>query len=120
MARKTQFTLPFKPKTKERPRMTRRGRAYTPKATTDAEDAIAEWIDKNKKRTKPFRGPVSVTMRFHKDHIQVELRERTRTSKLRGDVDNYAKLVLDALQKSHLLADDKQVVRIDATKENYR
>lgn len=119
MARSTTFTLPFKPKVKERPRMTRRGRAFTPKKTLMAEDDIATWIDKHV-RARGFNGAVSVTIRFRKNDIVVKVTERTRLSKLRGDVDNYAKLVMDALQKSHLLGDDKQVVRIDATKENWK
>ena len=117
--RKVTFTLPFAPRVKERPRMTRRGRAFTPKKTLVAEAEIAEWIDKHV-RAKPYTGAVGVTIRFRKDDIKVTVTERKRLSKLRGDVDNYAKLVMDALQKSHLLGDDKQVVRIDATKENYK
>lgn len=117
--RKVTFTLPFTPKVKERPRMTRRGRAFTPKKTLEAEAAIAEYIDETV-AAEGFDGAVGITIKFRKGDTKVTITERQRLSKLRGDVDNYAKLILDAIQKSHLLGDDKQVVRLDATKENYK
>lgn len=58
-----------------------------------------------------FEGPVHVDLLF--------LITKARTSKLQfpgGDVDNYAKSVLDGLTKIQVWKDDKQVVSLHVTK----
>jgi hypothetical protein len=103
-----------RPKIKGRPRMSRKGHAYTPKETKDYESLIAGLYD----------GPMfesellSVKMRFTVDGAEILIEElelnnnvEQPKSKLRGDIDNYAKAVLDALNKV-AYKDDKQVVSL--------
>lgn len=113
--RSVQIKVPYPPRTKGRPRMTRGGRAYTPKETLEAEHAIADTVCAD--AHEPFHGPVEVRIRYYKDHQTITITERARKSKLRGDVDNYVKLTLDGLQKSGIIKNDNQVHKITATKE---
>ena len=55
--------VPHKPVPKGRPRMTRRGRVFTPKRTSDAETLVAEAWGDNKK----FVGAVGVVMLLGSD-----------------------------------------------------
>lgn len=73
-------------------------RTYTPPATVAYEALIAmSW-----RGPREFTGPVKVTIAAIED-----MRQNA------GDVDNYAKIVLDAL--NHVAwADDKQVIALDA------
>lgn len=110
------FTLPIGSKPKERPRITRKRKAFTPKSTTDVEDAIAEWIDANVDHPGFADRHVKVSVTFRKDSISVWMKPARQRSKLRGDIDNYVKLLLDGLQKSHLIDNDNHVMHVDARK----
>ena len=100
------FTIPGEPKSKQRPRVTARG-TYTPAETKEAEQRVqAAWTETG---ADPFAFQVIVTIDFFNGN------------KRRRDLDNMAKLVLDALNK-HAYADDFQVVglnlrKISTTKE---
>ena len=113
--RYVEFTVRGRPKPKGRPRMTRRGRVYTPAETLEAEDKYVEAVDKRK---KAFKGPVKVTLTFEKDQTYVKIQEAPEEWKtaLRGDLDNYIKLALDGIEKSGLIENDSQAVQIDAIK----
>lgn len=102
----------IRPKVKGRPRMTRSGRAYTPKDTLEYEAKIAE----------AYKGPLfknsllSMTLVFSRDGTEMTIKviEREPTSpysSLTGDVDNYAKAILDALN-GVAYTDDKQIIRL--------
>lgn len=108
------FTIPGRPQVKQRPRMTRRGRVYTPEATTQFE----RWVAESYGDGPLFTGPVHVRIRLHKDKTVVTVEEcAAGTSGLRGDIDNYVKSVLDGLQMgSAAFKNDSQVVRVTATK----
>tara|TARA_R110002051_G_scaffold242304_3_gene302665 strand:- start:133 stop:420 length:288 start_codon:yes stop_codon:yes gene_type:complete len=94
--------------------MTRRGRVYTPKESIEAELHIAETIGEG---VPEFDGPVSVTMIFGKESTAVTVKALDEAkSALRGDLDNYIKLLLDGIQRSPLIENDRQVIHIDAVK----
>lgn len=99
------------PRVKSRPRRGK-GRTYTEKFVVEAEKAIKLDYDGPK-----FTGPLAVRVRLYKDHVRVYLRElpETWSSPLRGDVDNYAKLVLDGLNKV-AYNDDSQVMSLTVEK----
>lgn len=111
--RKVTRTVLSPPRTKARPRLGRRNRAYTPAATVAAEHTVADAFQ----GVDPFDGPVAVKVRYFKDRQVVTIMETDSSSKLRGDIDNYEKLTLDGLQRSGVLPNDRQVVRLTATKE---
>jgi Holliday junction resolvase RusA-like endonuclease len=104
--------LQIRPRAKGRPRVTKTGHTYTPKETVDYENQIKEAY------SGPFfeEGMLSVKLRFTMSgtELMVERVEenpnvKQPASRLRGDIDNYAKSVLDALN-GVAYSDDKQIV----------
>jgi len=94
------FTIFGEPRSKQRPRVTTRG-TYTPTETKQAEQRVREaWAETN---AEPFPYQVIVTIDFFNGN------------KRRRDLDNMAKLVLDALNKL-AYADDFQVVGLNLRK----
>lgn len=102
--------VPHRPKTKGRPRMTRRGRTYTPADTLEHEALIRSYWD-----GPCYDGPVEVKVAYHPDGQSVVVRPLgetlVRPKGLRGDVDNYMKLTLDALNGT-AFDDDRQVLTL--------
>lgn len=100
-----------RPKPKERPRTGRFGRIYTPKRTLDAEAELAASYD-----GPFFKGPVQLVMTFSPSGTTITVEDwEFEPSPLRGDVDNYLKLPLDALQ-GVAYANDRQVMCVAAQK----
>lgn len=95
------FVLDGEPKSKGRPRFSKHGHAYTPKATREAELAVElAWRESG---GQVMNGPLLVQLHFYVG------------SKRRKDLDNMIKLVCDALNK-RAFADDDQIVRLIASK----
>lgn len=115
------FSVPMRPTPKERPRVGQ-GRAWTPKRTRDAEEAV-------RAASKAVR-PIPAGAPFSAEVLSVYARPPGHLKKdgslsalgLRhpyprgADVDNLAKLVLDSLQ-GHLFDDDALCVRLITSKE---
>jgi crossover junction endodeoxyribonuclease RusA len=102
-------TLLWTPRAKQRPRAhVVQGRAvtFTPRETMHAERELAEqWT------TAPAEGPIGVNLELSDDHVLVhvyDIRECDSVKLRRGDIDNYAKLILDALN-GRAWVDDKQI-----------
>ena len=94
------FTVAGEPRSKQRPRVTARG-TYTPAETRLAEQAVqAAWF---RTQSEQFVFQVVVTIDFYNGN------------KRRRDLDNMAKLVLDALNKV-AYSDDYQVVGLNLRK----
>lgn len=105
------ITVPHKPVPKGRPRMTRYGRVFTPKTTLEAEAIIAQAWDGPR-----YEGLVQVECSFTPQGTVVTVTPvEGEASKLRGDLDNYVKLLMDGLNGVAWL-DDKQVTVIGAVK----
>jgi crossover junction endodeoxyribonuclease RusA len=105
------LNVPVKPTPKGRPRMTRGGRVFTPQTTLDAEAIIAQAWDGPR-----YEGLVEVECVFTPEGTTVVVKPIDGTpSKLRGDIDNYVKLLMDGLNGVAWL-DDKQVTVIKAEK----
>lgn len=107
------FHVEGRPKAKERPRLGRRRKAYTPEATIAAEEAIAAAYD-----GPLFEGPVyvHVTYTFKGQTITIFDATDDEPDKLwQGDIDNLLKTTLDGLQRV-AFADDRQVRRVLAHK----
>jgi crossover junction endodeoxyribonuclease RusA len=105
------FRIDLPPQVKQRPRMTRRGRVYTPAKTLNYELGVAQFYD-----GPLFDGPVAIHLMFGKNHTDVTVVQTIKpTVYLRGDLDNYVKSVADGLN-GVAYSDDRQIVRIHATR----
>ena len=94
---------------KGRPRMTRTGHTYTPEATRTAEQHIRECAKyQNVGLDLPMTGPVCVALEFRSSKTKRGGKNRA------SDLDNYAKLCLDALN-GIAFVDDVQVVELRAS-----
>lgn len=116
------FTVPGKPQGKGRPRFTRSGRTYTDAKTLGYEKAVALACRVCMGDLTPFVGPVEVQMKVRLVPA-ASLAKKVRAAMLNGDtlpikngdVDNYAKSVLDGMN-GIAYADDKQVCRLTVEK----
>lgn len=107
-------TYDTRPQVKQRPRMTRRGKAYTPIKTHLAENVIGEgWTGPK------FEGPIYMEVVFDKHSSVVTVGvlddDQYGTTPLRGDIDNYLKLVMDGLN-GIAYEDDNQIRLVKAEK----
>ena len=95
------FEIPGEPMSKERPRHAR-GHTYTPARTIAAEARIlTAWLAQRDRRM--YYGDIAVTINFHS------------ATRIRRDLDNMAKLCLDALNK-HAYCDDSQIQALRITR----
>jgi Holliday junction resolvase RusA-like endonuclease len=103
------LAVPGEPVPKGRPRFDTRGerpRAYTPKATSDAEEEI-RWALRAAGVRRPLEGDVRVHLEFFTTHT------KTAGPKATADLDNYVKTVFDACNE-FAFVDDRQVVQLYA------
>jgi len=112
---KVEFTIPGKAKAKGRPRMTRRGRVFTPQDTIDYENYIR--VCYQQERGEVFlEGPLCAqVIVYHKipkampKYKQVKALDGTMLPTMKPDLDNVAKVVLDSLNNV-AYSDDSQIV----------
>lgn len=108
--------IPWTPQVKERPRFAN-GRVYTPTRTLHAEAAIREAFNDVVSDWTPYDGTCSVVWELANDWVGITLRPHGDYTqrKLRGDVDNYQKILSDALN-GVLFVDDRLIVHTEARK----
>ena len=103
-----QFEVGGEPVAKARPRVviSRGARAFTPKPTVEGEQRVQQYCFVANPRLRPVEGSIGLKLRFFVGGLG------------RGDLDNYVKLVSDAL--NHVAwHDDAQVVKLDAEIETF-
>ena len=91
------FTVPGRPRGKERPRMGRNGKFYTPKHTREYEESVA-WFARSAYKEEPTELPVRLDLMI-------------RSSKSRADTSNILKSIEDAMN-GIVYVDDKQIKEI--------
>jgi Holliday junction resolvase RusA-like endonuclease len=105
--------IPMEPVAKGRPKFTRQGFAYTPTKTRQAEKFIAAYV-------KSLSAPIfSAGVPLAMDVVLCCLRPKSAKKRLYppGDIDNYVKLILDALQgDGGIIPNDNQIVQLRAAK----
>lgn len=95
---RTEHWIPIKPQIKERPRLGRRRKAFTPEKTAVYERFLKKWWNEHGQH---FDGPLYVGIEIHLEGIKIiieELEESVRPVGVLGDLDNYQKSVWDGLQ----------------------
>ena len=102
---------------KGRPRFTRCGHAYTPKPTRDYERAIREAFENAPGRPpEPFSGPIAVCIMTYRQLPKSTPKSvSSEHDTHKPDIDNVAKIVLDALN-GVAWEDDAQVVSLTVSK----
>ena len=97
----------------------RDGRRFTP-AAYKAWRGLASETMRFVGKVPLLEGPVSVRVMVDSDRVLVEAHELDpaagwrRPKGVRGDLDNYVKAVLDAMQDAGWIIDDRQVFEINA------
>ena len=97
MERIATFTVPGRPRGKERPRMGRNGKFYTPRTTREYEETVA-WFAKTAYKEEPTKDPVRLDLTI-------------RSSKSRADISNILKSIEDGMN-GIIYVDDKQIEEI--------
>lgn len=90
-----EFTIPTRPRPKQRPRVGRYGNVYTPQQTKDYEDMVALYA--RQAGAKLTEEPIAIEATFYFKDKRIP------------DLDNCAKALLDGLQEI-VYKNDKQVV----------
>lgn len=103
--------FPINPEPKGRPRMTRRGRVYTPRKTVLFERQI-QAIAQSQYKKDPLTGPLSVHVEFHFARPKSVKRE---FHTVKPDIDNLQKAILDALN-GIIWIDDAQIICLTSSK----
>ena len=116
-----ELTIFGQPVGKARPRFTRTGHTYTPQATKDYEELVRYTFVSGYPKAKPIENAVRVKITAYfkipdsyssKKHNELIGKYYTKKS----DVDNIAKIILDALN-GLAYYDDKQVVKLEVIKK---
>ena len=88
---------------------TNQGRFFTPKETRDYEEAVAMLCRATRQSVGDDPCDISIELHETKAIVLITPVPDAPKRKLKGDVDNYAKAILDGLQKGQMIENDKQV-----------
>ena len=105
--------IPGKPHPQARPRFTKYGQVYIPRANKVAQEELL--FAYTSAGGPLFTGPVGLDATFSHEGIQLTIFDEEWSSPLRGDLTNYLKTLEDALNKT-AWNDDRQVVWVSARK----
>jgi len=97
MERIATFTVPGRPRGKERPRVGRNGKFYTPKTTREYEETVA-WFARAAYKEEPTKDPVRLDLTI-------------RSSKSKADTSNILKSIEDGMN-GIVYIDDRQIKEI--------
>lgn len=112
-----EFTLPIRVKAKARPRLGKHGGFYTP--TSENEQEIADALEALNDSQPPIDHDCRCEIELGRDWFTLRilpLQEHRR--ELCGDLDNYAKTVLDAAEKAGVIENNRQVRELEICEVN--
>lgn len=117
------FSILGKPMAKQRPRMTKKGFAYTPAKTVAYENLVRYTFQSEFPEHKPFEGYVEATInvifeipKSYSKKKTKQLLEGNNNYDHKPDLDNIAKIILDSLN-GIAYRDDSQVTILHMNKE---
>jgi len=111
----TIFEYKGKPYVKARPRTTKKGHTYTPGRTASYEKDVRQQFVSMETGYAQHQGLVAVNLDFTKTGFTLRIADINKAKRnLQGDVDNYSKAILDALNGA-AWKDDKQVASLWVT-----
>ena len=121
---KYEFEVPGKITGKGRPRInTTTAIAYTPTKTKEYEDLVKQYFIIKNRCAKPLEGRLKVTIKAYFDipkNTSKKQKEEMLNNNIRPlkkpDIDNIAKIILDALNKL-AFNDDNQITKLSIEKE---
>ena len=116
-----ELTIFGQPVGKARPRFTHTGHTYTPQATKDYEELVRYTFISGYPKAKPIEGAVRAKITAYikiPDSYSLKRRNELigKYYTKKSDVDNIAKIILDALN-GLAYNDDKQVVKLEVIKK---
>lgn len=106
---------------KGRPRVLKSGRTYTPLKTKEASaEVVVEWLSHvgsaEQKLYAEYDGPVKMTILYSRELPKSASEKRIQENDLqKPDIDNVAKLIMDALN-GYAYKDDSQIVELNIRK----
>lgn len=119
-----EFTIRGKAHPQGRPRFTRQGHTYTSTADREWHERVVDAWERGSGRRildGSYSVEIDVTESRPKSHISAagELNHAGRKSAVptRGDLDNYAKGVIDALVRREVIPDDRYMVSLRVAKQ---
>lgn len=118
------LTIPGDPVPKARPRMGRGGIVYTPTKTKTAEQAIAWAVKAAYGAKEPHSGPVMAILTYRM-RVPTSWNKVAKNAAIGGqilptgkpDVDNLAKLTLDAIVEAGVIPDDAIITSLTVSKQ---
>jgi Holliday junction resolvase RusA-like endonuclease len=105
--------VPYPPKPKARPRVTKNG-TFMPKEYVEWKANVAEVVALTTGKMS-LAGPLSLVVEFHKEKMVFVMSEGAPKRFGRADIDNLMGGLMDAIELSGLITNDRQVSRIGAT-----
>ena len=110
----------LRPKPKERPRVTKTGHAYMPKAYMKWRKDFGILLKSEITRTggsRGFDGPVEVYLSFYGHGVRIQVIPVTsqRRKHVRADIDNLIGAVMEVLEDIEVVSNDSKVHRVVAT-----
>ena len=113
------FIVPGSPVAKARPRVTRSGRAYTPKRSAQYESVVA-LVASASYHGEPLDCPVLLEAIVLVKRPLGLFRKKDPVGRIRctkrPDLDNYLKALMDGVSKAGIWKDDSIVTRVEASK----
>jgi Holliday junction resolvase RusA-like endonuclease len=91
---------------------TNQGRFFTPQATRDYEEAVAMLCRATRESLGETLCSIDIELYPTKAIVTITPLPDEPARKIKGDVDNYAKAILDGLQKGQMIENDKQVTEL--------
>ncbi len=118
-----EFEVPGKITGKGRPRVnTQTAIAYTPTKTREYEDLVKQYFIMKYRAIKPLEGRIAITIKAHfvipkntNKAQRAEILKNNISPIKKPDIDNIAKIILDALNKL-AFKDDSQITKLSIEK----